>query len=42
MALRQAVFLEANLERADCIDDCFEAAQPCEWCAESCRDVAAA
>ncbi|WP_458206073.1 four-helix bundle copper-binding protein [Haladaptatus sp. NG-SE-30] len=27
-----------NDEQSDCIDNCFEAAQVCEWCADECLD----
>ena len=36
MALEQIDSLEGNDERANCIDNCFEAAQACEWCATEC------
>ena len=36
MALQQIDHL--SQEEQDCIDNCFEAAQACEWCADACLD----
>lgn len=36
MALTQIDRVEQNDQMADCIDNCFEAAQACEWCATEC------
>ncbi len=34
MALTQIDHVEENDRMAECIDNCFEAAQACEWCAD--------
>jgi len=36
MALQQIDKVSENDRMADCIDNCFEAAQACEWCATEC------
>ncbi len=36
MALTQIDHVEENDRVAECIDDCFEAAQASEWCADEC------
>ena len=36
MALQQIDPVSENDRMADCIDNCFEAAQACEWCATAC------
>ena len=36
MALQQIHHLSENEEMASCIDNCFEAAQASEWCADEC------
>ena len=36
MALQEIEPLSDNEERAECVDNCFEAAQACEWCATAC------
>lgn len=36
MALTQIDHLDA--EKDECIDDCFAAAQACEWCADQCAE----
>jgi hypothetical protein len=35
MALQQ---LDVSDEMRECIDNCFEATQACEWCADACLD----
>lgn len=36
MALKQINHLSENERMAECVDNCFEAAQACEWCADEC------
>jgi hypothetical protein len=36
MALQQIDYVEGNDRMAECIDNPFEAAQACEWCATEC------
>lgn len=36
MALRQIDPIGDDDRTAECIDNCFEAAQACEWCATAC------
>jgi len=36
MALQEIAPVSDNDRMADCIDNCFEAAQACEWCATAC------
>ena len=36
MALTQIPQINENDELAECIDNCFAAAQACEWCADQC------
>ncbi|QRV14939.1 four-helix bundle copper-binding protein [Haloterrigena salifodinae] len=36
MALTQIDHVSENEEMQECIDNCFEAAQACEWCADEC------
>ncbi len=36
MALQQIEHVAENERMADCIDNCFHAAQASEWCADSC------
>jgi len=36
MALQE---LELSDVESECMDNCFEAVQACEWCAESCREM---
>jgi hypothetical protein len=36
MALTQIPYV--NDMRAECIDNCFEAVQACEWCADACAE----
>lgn len=36
MALQQIDPVSENDEMAECIDNCFESAQACEWCATAC------
>lgn len=36
MALQQIDHVEENERMAECIDNCFEAAQAAEWCATEC------
>lgn len=36
MALRRIQHVGENDRLAECIDNCFEAAQACEWCATEC------
>lgn len=36
MALTQIDHVSENELMAECIDNCFEAAQACEWCADEC------
>lgn len=36
MALTQIDHVSENDRMAECIDNCFEAAQACEWCATEC------
>ena len=36
MALQQIDHVEQNDRMSECIDNCFEAAQACEWCADEC------
>ena len=36
MALTQIDHVSENEEMAQCIDNCLEAAQACEWCADEC------
>lgn len=38
MALTEIDHVGENEEMAKCIDDCFEAVQACEWCADECAD----
>ncbi|WP_254768324.1 four-helix bundle copper-binding protein [Salinilacihabitans rarus] len=38
MALTQITHLSEDEEMQECIDNCFEAAQACEWCADECLD----
>ncbi|WP_256300802.1 four-helix bundle copper-binding protein [Haloarchaeobius salinus] len=36
MALAQIDHVGENEQMAECIDNCLEAAQACEWCADEC------
>lgn len=36
MALTEIDHVSENEEMAQCIDNCFNAAQACEWCADEC------
>lgn len=36
MALTQITHIGENEQAAECIDNCLEAAQACEWCADEC------
>ncbi len=36
MALEQIEYVSGDDRTAECIDNCFEAAQVCEWCATEC------
>ena len=36
MALQQIQHLSDEMQ--ECVDNCFEAAQACEWCADACLD----
>ena len=36
MALTQIDHVSENGKMQECIDNCFEAAQACEWCADEC------
>lgn len=39
MALTQIDHVSENDRMAECIDNCFEAAQACEWCADECIEM---
>lgn len=39
MALTQIEAVSQNDQMAECIDNCFEAAQACEWCADECVEM---
>ncbi|WP_225335321.1 four-helix bundle copper-binding protein [Halomicrobium urmianum] len=39
MALTEIPHVGENDEMAECIDDCLEAAQACEWCADECAQL---
>ena len=39
MALTEIDHVAADGQMAECIDNCFEAAQACEWCADECADL---
>ena len=36
MALTEIAHIDEDDRMADCIDNCLEAAQACEWCADEC------
>lgn len=38
MALTEINHVGENEKVAECIDDCFEAAQACKWCADECAE----
>lgn len=39
MALQEIDPVSGNERKAECIDNCFEAAQACEWCASACIEM---
>ena len=39
MALTEIDHVAADGRMEECIDNCFEAAQACEWCADECADL---
>lgn len=39
MALQEITHVAENDRMAECIDNCFEAAQACEWCATECIEL---
>lgn len=39
MALQQIDHVSENDRMAECIDNCFEATQVCEWCATECIEM---